>query len=193
MAHFKLIGIVMSLAFLTGCGGKQTYSRQTIEFEPRLVNQRKWSVDKKSFVMARVIQILPPRYIDFCEGSDRDYYDFFDQSCDSLMASLFGRSEVSTGEDSPPIVLHTEIVKANSKVPLTAFSDADFAITIRFRLTEHAPSGEKIVAEIVAEGQHSSGFGTMYGWCEKADKRACLAIEKAFLAAQDKLYAQLMK
>jgi len=189
MAHFKLIGIVMSLAFITGCSS--TYSSKPIEIESRLVNQRRWSLDKKSFAMARAIHLLPPWYFGICKGSDRDYYDFFDQSCDSLMTSLFGRSEINTSEDSTPIVLHTEIVKTDSKAgfPIKAY----FAITIRFRLTEHAQSEEKIIAEIVTEGQHSSDLGSFQTLSSKANKRGYLAIEKAFLAAQNKLYAQLVK
>jgi hypothetical protein len=179
----------MSLAFITGCSS--TYIHKPIEFESRLVNQRSWSVDKKSFAMARAIHLLPPWYFGLCEGSDRDFYDFFEQSCDSLMTSLFGRNEINTNEDSIPIVLHIEIVKTNFKAgfPIKAY----FAITIRFRLTEYAQSEEEIIAEIVTEGQHSSDLGSYSNLSTKANERGHLAIEKAFLAAQNKLYAQLVK
>jgi hypothetical protein len=187
MSHFKLIVIVMSIAFLTGCSS--TYNRKPIELESRLVNQCRWSVDKKSFAMARAIHLLPTWFYGAYKGSDRDYYDFFEQSCDSLMTSLFGPSDINTGEDSTPIVLQTEILKTNSKAgfPIKAYFD----ISIRFRLTENTPSGEKIIAEIVTEGQHSSDLGSYSTLSTKANIRARIAIEKAFLAAQDKLYAQL--
>lgn len=198
-----LIPILLVIPLINGCSityptyAELNQGHVSANFDERIIDDIPWSIDANSFFIAHRLEIFP--YMGKEQTNNwtarvlANFYPTFSENSESLMQALFGQE--SAGDQSKRITLSVKILTIKCGHDPSAMdaimwsSDMPLTITTQFTLTELETG--KILAQVVTEGNKSSGIGGALNLRPRAHKRANDAINMAFQTAQTELLHSL--